>query len=91
KLSEMSGRADASYHVPIVDAIVEHMKKYADEVTTIGDERISKDVILPGRFKRVYVEEGYGRVFIGGKQLWELDPTNKKYLSLIHHGDRIAK
>lgn len=91
KLSDMDGRADASYHVPIVDAIVEHLKKYAEEVTTVGDSRISSDVILPGRFKRVYVDEGYGRVFIGGKQLWELDPTNKKYLSLVHHGDRIAK
>lgn len=30
-------------------------------------------------------------MFIGGKQLWELDPTNKKYLSLTHHGDRISK
>lgn len=91
KLSEMNGRADASYHVPIVDAIVEHLQKYADEVTTIGDSRISKDIILPGRFKRVYVDEGYGRVFIGGKQLGELDPSNKKYLSIVHHGDRISK
>lgn len=91
KLSDMKGRADASYHVPIVDAIIEHLKKYADEVTTVDDKRISSEVILPGRFKRVYVDEGYGRVFIGGKQLWELDPTNKKYLSLVHHGDRIAK
>lgn len=91
KLSNMSGRADASYHVPIVDAIVKHMKRFAAEVTTVGDSRISKEIILPGRFKRVYVEEGYGRVFIGGKQLHELDPTNKKYLSLVHHGDRIAK
>lgn len=91
KLSHMSGRADASYHVPIVDAIIEHLNEYAAEVTTIGDKRISKDIILPGRFKRIYVEEGYGRVFIGGKQLGELDPANKKYLSLKHHGDRIAK
>lgn len=91
KLSNMMGRADASYHTPIVDAIVKHMKRYAAEVTTVGDSRISKEIILPGRFKRVYVEEGYGRVFIGGKQLYELDPTNKKYLSLVHHGDRIAK
>lgn len=91
KLSEMAGRADASYHVPIVDAIVDILKKNAAEVTTVGDERISSDIILPGRFKRVYVEEGYGRVFIGGKQLYELDPSNKKYLSLVHHGDRIAK
>lgn len=73
----MSGRLDASYHVPIVDAIIEHLKRYAEEVTTVGDPRISREVILPGRFKRVYVDEGYGRVFIGGKQLYELDPTNK--------------
>lgn len=91
KLSEMASRIDASFHVPIVDAIVEHMKQHAAEVTTVGDKRISKDTILPGRFKRVYVEEGYGRVFIGGKQILELDPTNKKYLSLVHHGDRISK
>ena len=91
KLSKIAGRVDASYHVPIVDAITTHMEKYAKEVTSIGDSRISKEVILPGRFKRIYVEEGYGRVFIGGKQLYELDPSNKKYLSLVHHGDRIAK
>lgn len=91
KLSDMAGRLDASYHVPIVDAINEHLQKYAEEVTTVGDARISNAIILPGRFKRVYVDEGYGRVFIGGKQLYELDPTNKKYLSIVHHGDRIAK
>lgn len=91
KLSNLAGRVDASYHLPIVDAIVNHLRKYAEEVTTVGGERISSDIILPGRFKRVYVDEGFGRVFIGGKQLWELDPTNKKYLSLTHHGDRISK
>jgi len=91
KLSDMAGRLDASYHVPVVGAIIKHLQEHAAEVTTIGDSRISSEVILPGRFKRVYVEEGYGRVFIGGKQLWELDPSNKKYLSLVHHGDRITK
>ncbi len=91
KLSDMNGRVDASYHVPIVNAIVEHLKKYAAEVTTIGDERISSDVVLPGRFKRVYVDEGYGRVFIGGKQLYELDPSNKKFLSIVHHEERITR
>lgn len=85
KLSEMNGRADASYHVPIVDAIVEHLQKYADEVTTIGDSRISKDVVLPGRFKRVYVDEGYGVKFIGGKEIQQLDPSSEKYLSKRAH------
>ena len=90
KLSEMSGRLDASYHVPIANAIIEHLRQHAEEVTTVGDPRISREVILPGRFKRIYVDESYGRVFIGGKQLFELDPTNKKYLSNVHHGDRIS-
>lgn len=87
----MNLRMDGSYHVPIVDIIIQHLQNHAAEVTTVGDQRVSKDIILPGRFKRVYVNEGYGRVFIGGKQLWELDPSNKKYLSLVHHADRITK
>ena len=89
--SDLIGRLDASYHIPIVAAIKKHISKYASEVTTIGDKRVSKDIILPGRFKRVYVGEKQGRVFFGGKQIRELDPTNKKYLSLVHHGERIKK
>lgn len=91
KLSELDGRLDGSYHVPLVAAIIDHLKEHAAEVTTVGDSRISKEIILPGRFKRVYVDEGHGRVFIGGKQLWELDPSNKKYLSIAHHADIIKK
>ena len=91
KLSNMGYRLDASYHVPIVDAIIDHLNKHAKEVITVDDKRISKNIILPGRFKRVYVGEGEGRVFIGGKQLHELDPSNKKYLSLSQHGERIER
>ncbi len=79
KFSELSNRFEASFHVPIVKSIINHLKCHAEEVTTIGDERISKKVILPGRFKRVYVEEGQGTVFFGGgKQIYELDPSEKK-------------
>ena len=81
RLSDWDGRLDASYHVPIAKTIMRHLEQYAEEVTTVGDERVSKAVVLPGRFKRVYVEKGYGRVFIGGKQIQELDPANKKYFS----------
>ena len=91
KLSKTAGRVDASYHVPIVDAIVAHMKQYAEEVTTVGDKRVSKEVILPPRFARVYVDEGYGSVLIGGKQIFELDPSGKKYLSKTKHKDLMKK
>lgn len=89
-LSKMNARLDASYHIPIIDEIVRHLRAHAAEVTTIGDPRISSNVILPGRFKRIYVEKDYGKTFIGGKQINELDPSNKKYLSLVHHAKRIA-
>ena len=75
--------------MPIVDVIEQHIARTAGEIVKVGDSRISQSVILPGRFKRVYVEEGNGIVFFGGKQLYELDPSNKKYLSLKQHGDRI--
>ena len=28
-------------------------------------------------------------MFFGGEQIWELDPSNKKHLSISQHGDRI--
>ncbi len=91
KLSNLDGRMDASYHLPIVDAIVGHMSKYAEEITEVGHSRISKEVVLPPRFVRVYVEEGYGRVLIGGKQIHELDPSGKKYLSHTKHKEILSK
>ena len=90
-LSELDNRLDGSYHLPIIQVIEQQLKQTAKEVIKIGDNGISRSVILPGRFKRIYVEEGSGITFFGGKQLYELDPSNKKYLSLIHHRDRIKK
>ena len=87
--SEVIDRLDGSYYVPIVKAIEQHIVRMAKEVVKVGDSQISESVILPGRFKRVYVEEDSGVPFIGGKQIFELDPNNKKYLSLTQHGDRI--
>ena len=88
-LSKVIDRLDGSYYVPVVKVIEQHLAKTAKEVVKVRDDQISQSVILPGRFKRVYVEEGNGVVFFGGKQLYELDPSNKKYLSLKQHGDRI--
>lgn len=85
KLSDMKNRADCSYHLPIVNQIINHLNKYAEEVTTIGDKRISSDVVLPGRFKRVYVDSKYGTKFIGGKEMRQLDPSTEKYLSESAH------
>ena len=87
--SDLGGRLDGSYHVPIVREITEHLRAHAAEVTTVGDTRVSKAVILPGRFKRVYVEEGYGTPFFSGRSIGELDPSDKRFLSFAKHDKRI--
>ena len=89
KASNLFGRFDASYHLPLVGKIVKHLKNHAAEVTTIGDSRISTNVILPGRFKRVYVDEGHGVTFFGGRSIGELNPSDKKYLSFAMHDKKI--
>lgn len=90
-LSKLNNRLDASYHLPEVDEIINLISKYAKEVTTLGDPRISKDIILPGRFKRIYVEKEQGVPFFGGKQLLQLNPSGEKYLSFGKHANRIEK
>lgn len=50
-----------------------------------------EDAFYPGRFKRVYVSKENGIPFFGGKQLLELNPSNIKYLSETHHGNRISE
>lgn len=89
KASQLNGRLDGSYHIPVVEEIIKAISLNAAEVTTLGDPRISSDIVLPGRFKRIYVDKEHGVPFFGGKQLLSLNPTNVKYLSLAHHGNRI--
>lgn len=88
-LSDLNHRLDASFHLPIIKNILNHINKNSKEVTTLSDKRLTESILLPGRFKRVYVEEGSGIPFFGGKQLLELIPKTKKYLSLGQHDGRI--
>jgi len=90
-LSDLAGRLDGSYHIPLVDTILRQLEKGAKEITRIGDTRISKRIILPGRFTRVFVPEGQGAVYFTGKHILELDPSNKKYLAFAKHRTRIRE
>ena len=86
---DLNGRLEASFHNPINDLISELVTKKAD-VVAVGDNSMTKRIILPGRFKRIYTEPNHGIVFIGGKEIGCLDPSNKKYLSLSLHSKRIS-
>lgn len=89
--SRLDGRLDVSYHVPEVEAIIDILQNNAARVIKIKDPEISRGIILPGRFKRVYVDKEHGVPFFGGKQLLQLTPSNVKYLSRTHHAKRIEQ
>lgn len=91
KLSDLNGRIDVSYHVSTVNFILSHMRKAAAEITTIGDSRISKKIVLAGVFKRTYVDQEYGYPFLGGREITQLDPQTEKFLSKPIHKMRYEK
>ena len=81
KLSRLGFRLDCSYHTPICNSILELLNENADSVVHCGDSIITKDILLPTRFKRTYVEAAHGIKLIGGKQINELNPGTEKYLA----------
>lgn len=90
-VNQLDERIDGSYHLPIVNSIIDCLLDNAEKILPLGSKELTTAVFLPGRFKRVYVDADNGKVFFGGKQIYEIDPSNKKYLSLTQHGGRIAK
>lgn len=92
KTQNLNGRLDASYHIPEIHNILKLISRYASEMITLGDYRISKDIVLPSRFKRVYVENSSNGVpFIGGRQLFHLNPSAIKYLSNTILSNRLKR
>ncbi|QQN56228.1 hypothetical protein I6H46_00920 [Anaerococcus obesiensis] len=64
----------------MIDVIEKYMSKHAD-LRYLDDKALVKDIILPGRFTRIYVTKEHGVPFIGGKDLFQLKSETGKYLS----------
>jgi len=91
KLSETTLRFDASFCKPIYKKMNEDIKKNACEVISLGDERLTKSIVLAGVFKRLYVDKEFGYPFLGGREITQLNPKVYKYLSKEHHRVRYEK
>lgn len=89
KSNLINNRFDASYHPPLINLLFDYLFDNSSKVINLGSPDFTSKVFLPLRFKRIYVEEEFGTVFIGGKQILENNPSFKKYLSKRIHGDRI--
>jgi len=88
-VGNLNHRFEANYHNPLAKAITQHLQQHSEDVVTLGDNTLAKKFVLPVRFKRVYVEKGHGVVFFSGKDIGELDPIDKKYLSFSQHDKKI--
>lgn len=89
KLSNLRLRLDCSYHIPLVQVVENEIKNHAKEITSIN--KLAKDVVLAGVFKRTYVDEENGVPFLGGRDITQLNPKVEKFLSREVHAARIKK
>lgn len=88
-IQDLDERLDGSYFNPLAKAIENLLSKSRLSISTLGNKDLVREIILPGRFKRIYVEDGFGVPFLGGKEIGTLDPRTGKNLSLQGHGQRI--
>lgn len=85
KASQLAGRLEGSFHSPIVLTAYKQLQSLPVEVTTVGNERITKEVRAITKFrKRVYVEHG-GIPLLSSKQLFQIDPVDVKRLAKGAH------
>lgn len=84
KASELADRFDVSFHLPIVKACVEQMRKGKYKLMQLGE--VADPYVAP-RFKRVYVESEYGIPFLQGSHIPLMKPYDLKYLSRRAHKD----
>ncbi len=85
KLSDLRLRFDGSFHIPIVKQVETALKKNAKQLIKLSDSTLTKDIVLPGRFSRTYVDAENGVQFLGGRDLFQLNPTTEKHLSKAVH------
>lgn len=87
KLSDLNGRLEGNYHLPIIEVTEKYLSKKASLIK-LNSEDIVEKIILAGVFKRNYVLKGHGYPFLGGKEITQLCPETDKYLSKITHKKR---
>jgi type I restriction enzyme S subunit len=79
RATELEGRLDASFHIPIAKAVIEQLRKGKYPLVRLGDVAIR--IFIPPRFKRIYVSPEYGVPFLQGSHVPMMKPYDLKYLS----------
>ena len=65
-------RLDASFYDEKSKKIINLLKTSRLNIKKIGNKSISSDIFMPNRFKRNFVKEEFGKVFLSGKNIYKL-------------------
>lgn len=80
KASELAERFDASFHNPIVKAVIEQLRQGKYPLVQLN--KVVACIFIPPRFKRVYVvSREHGVPFLEGSHVPMMKPYDLKYLS----------
>ncbi|HUT15718.1 MAG TPA: hypothetical protein VMY98_05685 [Anaerolineae bacterium] len=82
RVSDLAHRFDASYHVPIARTAISLLGQLKYPPTQLKD--MVQAVIVPPRFKRVYVPKEHGVPFLQGSHVALMKPYDLKCLSRAH-------
>jgi type I restriction enzyme, S subunit len=76
--NDIQNRFDASYYVPEVQGLLGQLKRSGLPMSTIG---VEAEIIIPPRFKRIFVSEQNGIRYIRPSDMVTLRPLEDKFLS----------
>jgi type I restriction enzyme, S subunit len=89
RLELLNNRFEGSYHNPLVSSILDCFLDSAESIKPLSN--LSKEITMPGIFKRIYVDEENGVPFLGTNDILEINPRVEKFLSKVGHKKLIEK
>ncbi|MBN1450635.1 MAG: restriction endonuclease subunit S [Anaerolineales bacterium] len=78
-VSELNGRLDASYHIPVARTSIKLLHKGKYPVSALG--QIAEAIVIPPRFKRLYVAKEFGVPFLRPSHLPHMRFHDLGYIS----------
>lgn len=78
-MSELNGRLDASYHIPVARTAIKLLHKGKYPVSALG--QIAEAIVIPPRFKRLYVAKEFGVPFLRPSHLPHMRFHDLGYIS----------
>jgi type I restriction enzyme S subunit len=89
RATELEGRLDASFHIPIARVVIEQLRKGKYPLVRLGDVAIR--IFIPPRFKRIYVSPEYGVPFLQPSHVPLIKPFGLKFISKRANADQIKE